>query len=297
MYRLITPLSISLFFTACSTTTTTPPATLDKHILDKNNTIPKVIKPVQKNIKQIYSYDYEGQWLAQSTSTPKLRKLTIKRINNSLEGQLEISLISEITGNIYEVYTASLLLYIKDGYCEGEIRSLDHKEKVVLYRDSDNSFRLIIDEKSSKFFDTNEIRFIKYKKQIDTKNKVKYISQRSAVLDSTNDILWQDNRSTQILKSSWQSAQQYCKQLHHNGYYNWKLPTRDQLEDTIDKVSHSIDPSFEYNKQKQYWSNSSSMDQYGKAWYVDYDKAIMRIDEKNKRKYIRCIKQLKKDKK
>lgn len=259
----------------------------------------KVVEEKKMDIEDIaikeeskYDYNYTGTWLAQATSTPKQRKLYLKRVKESIQGELEVSLISEVTGNVFEVYTHKVILYIKDGYSQGTISSLDYKEKVILYRDSEDSFRIIIDEKDSKFFDTKEIRFIKYNKKPEVKQIIEYETKDGLVLDKTNNIIWQDNKSTQVLRSTWQSAKDYCKLLRYKGYIDWKLPSRDQLKSTIDKKAHSIDPSFNHNKQKQYWSSSESFDLYEESWFIDYDRGIMTVDPKTTRKYIRCIKNL-----
>lgn len=248
---------------------------------------PKVISSKQEKRK---IFDFNGTWLAQETSSFVQRKLSLKKVNETLHGTLELTYITT-RGEIYDKESFEVLIYLKDESIDGYISSDSISENISIFRDSNDTFTLKVNEKRSKYFDTNEIRFIKYKNKKEKRKKVELIFYDDYALDKTNKVIWQDAIANRVLKSNYYMALDYCKKLNHLGFDDWYLPTRKELKSIIKNNK------FKYKIDSDYWSQTASLDQYGKAWYLDHNKVQMGIDEKLEKKYIRCIRKKNKNEK
>lgn len=240
------------------------------------NEVEEKVKPIQEE------FDFNGTWLAQATSSFVQRKLSLNRVNNSLQGKLELTYITT-RGVIYDQASFDVIIYLKGESIDGFISSGDSSENISIFRDSNDAFTLKVHKQRSKYFDSSEIRFIKYKTKQTREKKVELIPADGFVLDKTNKVIWQDAIGNKVLKSDYYAALDYCKKLNYLSFDNWVLPTRKQLITSINNNN------FKNKTNGDYWSQTASLDQYGKAWYIDYEKAQMGVDIKTDKKYIRCI--------
>lgn len=251
----------------------------------KHNIQPKQIPQLVKekvSVPKSKEFDFNGTWLAQATSSFVQRKLSLNRVNNSLQGKLDLIHITT-RGVVYDKASLDVIIYLKGESIDGFISSGDSSENISIFRDSHDAFTVKVNKQRSKYFDSNEVRFIKYKTKQTKKRKVEFIPEDGSMLDKTHKVIWQDFIGNKILKSDYYAALDYCKKLDYLSFNDWFLPTRKQLITTINNNN------FKNKTNSDYWSQTASLDQYGKAWYVDYDKAQMGIDVKTDKKYIRCI--------
>ena len=94
---------------------------------------------------------------------------------------------------------------------------------------------------------------------------------KEVVIDPKTNLIWQDNADTKTVQRNWQSAKDYCKNLNLNGYNDWYLPTKEQLQSIIDKtgVAPEIRVQFQNSFSGKYWSSSPDESDF-RAWGVDF---------------------------
>lgn len=294
MKQLLISLALIFFFLGCSNDKLQVPAkkvvevkqpsqinivSFNKH---NEHTPPKKLEEV-KEVEPVVPkvYDFNGSWQAQATSSFTQRKLTLKKVNNSLQGQLQLRFLTSY-GQVYDIQDFEVVIYLKFESIEGFISKKGKDiEKLSLFRDSEDSFTIKIDGQS-KYFDENVVRFVKYKDEPKKVKAIKYEVYKDFIEDKTNGLIWQDSISNTILKSGYYEALEFCKKLNQNGFDDWYLPTKKQLQRTINN-------NIFQHKKENYWSQTASQDQKDFSWYVDYKRKLMSLDKKTSKKFIRCI--------
>jgi hypothetical protein len=113
------------------------------------------------------------------------------------------------------------------------------------------------------------------------------------VTDGVSGLQWQDDSSvaTQLF-DSWNSALEYCENLEHGTYLDWRLPNLNELWSIVDLEEHfpAIDPSFTHTAASQPYCTSTSLatsSQYG--WKIHFNYGFNLSPEKNTTCYGRCV--------
>ncbi len=110
------------------------------------------------------------------------------------------------------------------------------------------------------------------------------------VMDTYSDpdtgLMWQDDYAAQSVGKPWvtqsnynagnyyntsgDTASTYCSNLLLGGYYNWRLPNKNELESIVDsnKYNPAIVNGFQNTSFGYYWSSTSDMGGNGYAWVV-----------------------------
>ena len=55
------------------------------------------------------------------------------------------------------------------------------------------------------------------------------------VIDDTNKLMWQDTKANIRVILTQEHAVEYCTKLQLNGFYDWRLATKDEYKYIIDK--------------------------------------------------------------
>ena len=123
--------------------------------------------------------------------------------------------------------------------------------------------------------------------KIDVKDiKVEFIrSSNGIVTDNGTELMWQDNISKKIVRST---AIDYCHHLSLGNYIDWYLPSLSELKSIID-YDISISPIFKTIHFSKYWSGSSSSSYY---YYIDFMNARVYKTRDNYSFYIRCVRKI-----
>ena len=115
--------------------------------------------------------------------------------------------------------------------------------------------------------DFNYVRCIRNDKVI----KQVYVrdNTKEVVLDTTSNLVWQDNADAKDITKDWHEALSYCNDLSLSGYNNWRLPNINELFSLVDHNNYkpAISKEFKnvYNSGNEiYWSSTTSSD--GSAW-------------------------------
>ena len=121
-----------------------------------------------------------------------------------------------------------------------------------------------------------------------------FVKGEKRVIDTKNNIMWQDNiEVTQYVEDSIM-ADVYCSELILNGYTDWKLPSIEQLISTLDiGVSPSISKEFKYTSKNKYISTTKFILDKNKLWYIDFTSGKLSYGLNSDKYNIRCIRDIK----
>lgn len=256
----------------------------------------EVIEPLAETIekKKIVKFSFNGEWIGSKTSKFLQRKIKLNQVNDSYaRGQLILSYLN--TSGVETVTDEfKLEVFLNDFDIEGFIKDpkTSKIEKIKILRDSKNEFRIISDENTiffegaSMMFKKDE--FIKNDSKDLQLSKIKeyFKNQNNTVIDSKNDIVWQDTNSAMYLKTNYENAKFYCEGLGDG----WSLPSRNHIKDTYSIVDNKIDKAFKNGINSSYWTNEESIDDVLKAWSFDYQSGKEKIVNKDMKLNIRCVK-------
>ena len=122
-----------------------------------------------------------------------------------------------------------------------------------------------------------------------------FIKKINIVIDTKQNIMWQDNKESISHKVDYTMAKIYCEDLILNAYIDWRLPSVKELTHiiAINKKKTSIEDEFKYTKNSRYLSNTKFFDTKNNIWYVDFSKGIIDFSNKKNPNYIRCVRDIK----
>ncbi|MBD3808258.1 MAG: DUF1566 domain-containing protein [Epsilonproteobacteria bacterium] len=174
---------------------------------------------------------------------------------------------------IKKLFIAQCLLIVTFIGCSSdnvELKSISGPLQIDL-----NGEKLILEQKLHKKLDVGEYkvkitqpydeRFERYGVQtfqIGKDSHLTLIMETTAVIDKTTHLMWQDSRDNAELmrpaKKSMrtktkESANEYCENLNHLGYNNWRLPRWSEMRTiTNQNNSYKIVQAFNYSKDGVY---------------------------------------------
>lgn len=123
------------------------------------------------------------------------------------------------------------------------------------------------------------------------KQGIKKVSQTLDVfIDKTTGYTWIDNNQTRILKKDWVDALKYCEELYANGYEDWYLPTKEQLQTIVDRSKNpAIKDGFKNVEPKGYWTNEKIDIKDGYVWAIYFNHGGEVWELKTDTNYVRCL--------
>ena len=121
------------------------------------------------------------------------------------------------------------------------------------------------------------------------KQKIELNSQKVVLL---HNLMWQDNVDSRFVKKNWRDAKEYCFNLSLKGYYNWRLPTINELGSIKSSQGYS-DPSikkeFQNARSSYYWSSTSRDSWSASTTPFQYNTVDSYGYSKKSKLYIRCV--------
>jgi hypothetical protein len=112
------------------------------------------------------------------------------------------------------------------------------------------------------------------------------------VLDTTTNLIWQDNSDVSNNTHTWTEAITYCQNLTLASK-RWHLPNIKELHTIVDfsRYAPSINNAFTNTQNNYYWSSTNSL--YDSAWIVDFDRGSDNYyQNKTNSFYVRCVSSL-----
>ena len=116
------------------------------------------------------------------------------------------------------------------------------------------------------------------------------------VVDSESRLIWMDNKETISLQLSHKDAVPYCESLDFAGDSSWRIPTIEEYETIVDKknIQTYINKAFKYNVPTGYWALKAHVRTFWfYADYMNFVSGTAYYDNRNKLKFIRCVRDIK----
>lgn len=244
--------------------------------------------------KMIVKFSFNGEWIGNKTSKFLQRKIELNQLNESFaRGNLILSYLNT-SGKETITDRFNLEVFLNDFEIEGFIKDAKTSkiEKIRIFRDSENEFRIIADDNTI-FFENSSMMFKKKVKVVKEKEDIQisvikeyFKNENNQVIDSKNSLVWQDSNSAKFLKTNYENANSYCQNLGDT----WRLPSRNEINGTYSIVDNKINEEFKNSANASYWTNEESIDDVLKAWSFDYSSGKEAIVSKDNKLNIRCVK-------
>ena len=134
------------------------------------------------------------------------------------------------------------------------------------------------------------------------------------VTDNITGRMWQDNNDTATITKPWlettnytdcsndssslacydvsgDTAATYCATLSLDGYTDWRLPTRVELQSIVDysKSYPAMSPIFTNFSSNYYWSSTTVEGYPSGAWNVYFSSGTVNSSYKDNSRYVRCV--------
>ena len=129
------------------------------------------------------------------------------------------------------------------------------------------------------------------------------------VIEHEVGLMWQDNEEAKTTIKRWitqvnyernhmndtsgYTAKTYCSNLTLAGYGDWRVPTLDELEHTLDESRDDapyIRSSFKNTISNVYWTSDTHS--YNTEWGVDFENSSIEDYYRNAKKYVRCVRNM-----
>ncbi len=114
---------------------------------------------------------------------------------------------------------------------------------------------------------------------------------KEVVLDTTTNLLWQDDNAVISLKYTWTNAITQCENLNLGGYDDWRLPSFNELYALIDKntFNPAMSSVFLNVQNTSYWSSTTYARNITNAWDVYFNHGGDGVGLKTDTSYVRCV--------
>jgi type II secretory pathway pseudopilin PulG len=119
--------------------------------------------------------------------------------------------------------------------------------------------------------------------EIDSHQSKPTEAQPGTVIDQATGLMWQ--KKSDGTKRNWDAAKSYCSNLTFGGYSDWELPSKEVLEDMLEKKD-LFDP---FRRGDWYWSSSSGVGFASYAWSVSFGYGNVISTHPNGSYYARCV--------
>ena len=112
---------------------------------------------------------------------------------------------------------------------------------------------------------------------------------KELVLDTTTNLIWQDDNDTKTLTKNWEDALIYCEAKSLGGFSDWRLANKNELETLINRSSSPMfSVVFQNNSGSYYWSSTTSAATTTSAWKVSFS-GYGDVNAKTGTAYVLCV--------
>lgn len=112
-------------------------------------------------------------------------------------------------------------------------------------------------------------------------------------IDSSTELMWQDNSDVTTNKMVWQDTKKYCRSINLGGYYDWRLPNLEELTSSIDYSKHNsaLKSGFKNITNYQYWTSTLNKDTK-MGWNIFASYGGNSLDNLTNTFNVRCVRNL-----
>ncbi|VAY88365.1 hypothetical protein MNB_ARC-1_976 [hydrothermal vent metagenome] len=122
---------------------------------------------------------------------------------------------------------------------------------------------------------------------------------KEVVVDTSTNLMWQDNNDTNTTTKEWNDAIDYCEALDFAGYSDWHLPNFNELYGLVDKSKYnpatsSVFQNTASRKDDYYWSSTLLEDHFpaSNAWIIGFLDGTDDSNGKTADNFVRCVRVL-----
>ena len=112
------------------------------------------------------------------------------------------------------------------------------------------------------------------------------VGGETIVTDTDTKLIWQ---GSYVKGKTWIDAISYSKSLRYGGYKDWRLPTKEELQNLINKSRKVPASDFPKMPSKWFWSSSLYTGSTGSAWGVYFGDGSVCDDCKDGAYNVRCV--------
>ena len=122
---------------------------------------------------------------------------------------------------------------------------------------------------------------------------LEYEKSTNIVIDSQNNLMWQDNIEVKEYLETAITAKVYCENIVLNGYIDWRVPTINEIINIIDlNEKNAINKKFKFVNPNLYSTSSTFIEDTESLWAIDFKSGAIITDKKRNENYIRCIRDM-----
>ncbi|WP_345985573.1 DUF1566 domain-containing protein [Sulfurimonas sp. HSL-1656] len=110
------------------------------------------------------------------------------------------------------------------------------------------------------------------------------------VIDTTAKLQWQDNAMAAKKDTVWKDARSYCANLELEGFSDWRLPTRAELQ-TLRKAAAAKKVGLKNTVSNAYWTSEIYRKMPINAWAVYWGNGHMFDTDRCDEAHVRCVRQ------
>ena len=115
------------------------------------------------------------------------------------------------------------------------------------------------------------------------------------VIDENSRLIWVDNKDIVIVQMTHKEAVPYCEALDYAGSQSWRIPTIEEFETIVDKNNFKtyINKAFRYNLPLGFWALEAHIRTFWfYADYMNFVSGTAYYDNRNKNKFVRCVRDI-----
>lgn len=228
-----------------------------------------------ETVNKTFSFTSKNKDEACKNALLHMQQKAIEEMGVLIESKLEIKKKSD--NNTYKMNSSSRLTS-----SSSKIVKVLEKEEVIKYLPQISKFKCTIKATLEIQDKTKKIPFSYIK--VDVVNEI--------VVDKKNNLMWldsYDSKDKKNYKKNYNFAINYCNNLNHNNYINWRLPTKGELS-SIGDFYHKF--TNKHKNKAYYWSSSFDKNKAFAVGFTLKNKkytAKIKPNNTNKKRYIRCV--------
>lgn len=115
-----------------------------------------------------------------------------------------------------------------------------------------------------------------------------WIHSGETVIDTDTKLQWHDNKEAELRDTVWRDAKKYCASLDLEGFYDWRLPTRSELQGLV-KANLAGAVRLRHAAVNAYWTSEIYRKMPINAWAVYWGNGHTFDTDQCDDAHVRCV--------